>query len=270
MTDRQQGQQQDGEHRDRLARAVLTWIAEPGDVQLGILLQQRPPEAVVASLISGTALVAAPAIPGLDRAWLRWAARLGDAPTAVTVEAWQRDGIRLVCPGDPEWPGQLDVLGDGRPWGLWVRGQVDLRFACLRSVSIVGTRAATAYGTHVTTELAATLAERGLDGGLRRRVRDRQPGPPRCARRRGGYRRGPALRAGCPVPARPPRPVRGHRGPWGAGQRAAAGPYADPARVPGAQPADRRAQPRNRAGRGLRCAAGRLTLPGTPGTRTAR
>ena len=77
------------------------------------------------------------------------------------MEAWQRDGIRLVCPGDPEWPSQLDVLGDGRPWGLWVRGQVDLRFACLRSVSIVGTRAATAYGIHVTTELAAALAERG-------------------------------------------------------------------------------------------------------------
>ena len=85
----------------------------------------------------------------------------GPAPTRATVEAWQRDGIRLVCPGDPEWPGQLEVLGEARPWGLWVRGQVDLRFACLRSVSIVGTRAATGYGIHVTTELAAALAERG-------------------------------------------------------------------------------------------------------------
>ena len=77
------------------------------------------------------------------------------------MEAWQRDGIRLVCPGDPEWPSQLDALGAGRPWGLWVRGHIDLRFACLRSVSIVGTRAATGYGIHVTTELAAALAERG-------------------------------------------------------------------------------------------------------------
>jgi DNA processing protein len=42
-----------------------------------------------------------------------------------------------------------------------VRGHIDLRFACLRSVSIVGTRAATGYGIHVTTELAAALAERG-------------------------------------------------------------------------------------------------------------
>jgi len=155
------GPDPDRQDRDRLARAALTWIAEPGDAQLGPLLQQRSPAAVIAALTAGTPLPAAPAIPGLDRAWPRWAARLGDAPTGATVEAWQRDGIRLVCPGDPEWPSQLDALGGGRPWGLWVRGHIDLRFACLRSVSIVGTRAATGYGVHVTTELAAALAERG-------------------------------------------------------------------------------------------------------------
>jgi DNA processing protein len=152
---------QDGQRGDRMARAVLTWIAEPGDAQLGALLRRSSPAAVVTALTTGTALVAASAAPALDRARQRWTARLGDAPTGATVEAWQRDGIRLVCPGDPEWPGQLEVLGEARPWGLWVRGQVDLRFACLRSVSIVGTRAATGYGIHVTTELAAALAERG-------------------------------------------------------------------------------------------------------------
>jgi DNA processing protein len=158
----------DWQGRDRLARAALTWIAEPGDAQLGRLLQQRSPAAVIAALTAGAPLPAAPAIPGLDRAWPRWAARLGDAPTEATVDAWLRDGIRLVCPGDPEWPSQLEVLGDAQPCALWVRGEVDLRFACLRSVSIVGTRAATAYGVHVTIELAAALAERGwtvLSGG---------------------------------------------------------------------------------------------------------
>jgi DNA processing protein len=69
--------------------------------------------------------------------------------------------MRLVIPGDAEWPGQLDVLGDARPWGLWVRGHSDLRFACLRSVSVVGTRAATGYGALVCGELAITLAEAG-------------------------------------------------------------------------------------------------------------
>jgi hypothetical protein len=45
---------------------------------------------------------------------------------------------------------------------LWLRGQADLRYACLRSVSVVGSRAATAYGSHVCAELAAALAERGF------------------------------------------------------------------------------------------------------------
>ncbi len=168
MTGRPPGRQPGGQPGDRLARAVLTWIAEPGDAQLGALLQRRSPAAVVAALTTGAAPWTGLAVPGLDRAWQRWAARLGDAPTAATVEAWQRDGIRLVCPGDPEWPSQLDPLGGAGHGDCGCAAQVDLRFACLRSVSIVGTRAATGYGTHVTTELAAALAERGwtvISGG---------------------------------------------------------------------------------------------------------
>ena len=72
-----------------------------------------------------------------------------------------RDGIRLSCPGDAEWPGALDQLGQGRPYALWLRGHADLRFACSRSVSMVGSRAATSYGGHVAGEIAADLGERG-------------------------------------------------------------------------------------------------------------
>jgi DNA processing protein len=79
----------------------------------------------------------------------------------MDLAGFHRDGIRLVCPGEPEWPTQLDMLGLGRPYALWLRGEADLRYCCLRSVSIVGARAATAYGAHVGTEMAAALAERG-------------------------------------------------------------------------------------------------------------
>jgi DNA processing protein len=44
---------------------------------------------------------------------------------------------------------------------LWLRGKAGLRDACLRSVSVVGSRAMTAYGKHVGTEMAASLAEKG-------------------------------------------------------------------------------------------------------------
>jgi DNA processing protein len=146
---------------DRLARAVLTCIAEPGDAAMGVLLRTCPPAAIVGALTEGTPPAGASEIPGISRALRRWTARLGSAPTTVTLDGWRRAGIRLLCPGDPGWPGQLDVLGDARPWGLWTRGSADLRFACLRSVSIVGTRAATSYGAHVCLEMSAALAERG-------------------------------------------------------------------------------------------------------------
>jgi predicted Rossmann fold nucleotide-binding protein DprA/Smf involved in DNA uptake len=57
----------------------------------------------------------------------------------------RRNGIRLVCPADPEWPG-LDELGLARPYALWLRGDADLGLACLRSVSMVGSRVANGYG----------------------------------------------------------------------------------------------------------------------------
>ncbi len=94
--------------------------------------------------------------------------RMADLPPQARLAAWERSGFRLVCPGDAEWPTQLDDLGDARPIVLWLRGPADLRFACLRSVSVVGSRAATAYGTHVGTELGADLAGAGwtvISGG---------------------------------------------------------------------------------------------------------
>jgi DNA processing protein len=45
---------------------------------------------------------------------------------------------------------------------LWARGTADLRFACLNSVSIVGSRAATGYGSHVAIAMAAAPAQCGV------------------------------------------------------------------------------------------------------------
>jgi DNA processing protein len=76
----------------------------------------------------------------------------------------------VIC-CEPEWPSQLDDLGPSRPVVLWLRGGADLRYACLRSISVVGSRAATAYGSHVGTELAAAVAEHGwsvVSGGPNR------------------------------------------------------------------------------------------------------
>jgi len=153
-----------GDSEDRYARAALTFLAEPGDLVLGAMLRQVSPAEVLALVRSGCDLL--PGLAGLEpgtvsRALARWRAKLADVPSPSRVAMWGSGLLRFVCPGEPEWPTQLDDLGDARPLLLWLRGGADLRFACLRSVSIVGARAATGYGTHVAGELAADLAGKG-------------------------------------------------------------------------------------------------------------
>jgi DNA processing protein len=173
---------------ERYARAALSFVAEPGDVALGAALRASGARRVLDCVLSdGDASVLAacwPPAPEFDlasgeagcpdrvevrltassarRTAERMRSRRAALPSPARIEAWQRDGYRLVCPGEPEWPTQLDDLGDARPIVLWVRGCADLRFACLRSVSIVGSRAATSYGAVVGTELAADLAARAF------------------------------------------------------------------------------------------------------------
>jgi DNA processing protein len=167
---------------DRYSRAALSFLADPGDPVMGVLLRSAQPVELLAAVVSGlpdagSALARSSSRDGephgvtaavANRAMERWRMRLPDVPPASRLAAWERSGYRLVCPGDAEWPTQLDDLGGGRPVVLWLRGAADLRFACLRSVAVVGSRAATAYGTHVGTELAAEIAGYGwtvISGG---------------------------------------------------------------------------------------------------------
>jgi DNA processing protein len=162
------------------ARAALTYLAEPTDRWLGRLLRAHGAAVTLDAIKSGRPLgtgelagnsAAQATGPGLPRgrareavksAMERWRTRLPELPSPEQVLAFRESGIRLVCPGDPEWPGQLADLGDDEPYALWLRGSADLRFSCLRSVAIVGSRAATAYGSYVAAEFAASVAARGL------------------------------------------------------------------------------------------------------------
>jgi DNA processing protein len=159
------------------ARAALTYLAEPGDLRLGAMVRAdgaaRTLAAIKAGGFPGTASAGQldttePSADSAMRAMQRWRVRLAELPSADEVAGFCRAGIRLACPGDPEWPAQLADLGDAQPYGLWLRGSADLRFSCLRSVAIVGSRAATAYGSYVASEFAASVAARGwavISGG---------------------------------------------------------------------------------------------------------
>ena len=151
------------------ARAALTYLAEPADRWLGQLIQASSASAALDAIRTySDPPGAVPSPPrgkareSMRAAMERWRIRLPELPSPEEVLGFRESGIRLVVPGDPEWPGQLADLGADQPYALWLRGNADLRFNCLSSVAIVGSRAATAYGSYVAAEFAASVAARGL------------------------------------------------------------------------------------------------------------
>ncbi|MCX5400041.1 DNA-processing protein DprA [Streptomyces sp. NBC_00102] len=143
-----------------MARAALTRIVEPGDERAGRWLRTHGATGLLRRL---SAYDGSPeTLPGMTAARLAgYRMRAAVADPAADLEAVARAGGRFVVPGDREWPGQLDDLGDARPVGLWIRGAPDLRLWALRSVAVVGARACTPYGAHMAATLGAGLAERG-------------------------------------------------------------------------------------------------------------
>lgn len=148
------GDDPDGE---LIGRVFLTRVVEPGDEVAGRWVRELGVGEVVRRLRGGEV-----PLPGVsDKRWAGLVARVdGVEPGRDLAVAWDA-GVRFVAPGDREWPGQLDDLGDARPLGLWVRGAPSLRMWALRSVAVVGARACTEYGAHMAATLAADLAERG-------------------------------------------------------------------------------------------------------------
>jgi DNA processing protein len=157
------------EVEDRIARVALTWLAEPGNRVVWTLVNAIGAPATLDGLLRGDAPE-----PGL-RAAVVARSSAGD-PRRLAEAALKRGrrlGARVVVPDDAEWPAPVDALATleldaaGRinqdtrpPLCVWVRGSRPLDEALDRSVAVVGARAATGYGVHVTTEIAFGMAER--------------------------------------------------------------------------------------------------------------
>ncbi len=96
---------------------------------------------------------------------MRWRAGGRDwipTPCATRWQRARRAGVVMITPEDPEWPVAVDDLGEHAPLVLWVRGQVSALARPHSSVALVGARAATSYGEHMSIELSADLAGRGV------------------------------------------------------------------------------------------------------------
>lgn len=138
---------------ERLARAVLSQVCEPGDPRLTRLISGHGAADALAALRRS----------GHDSAWVR-RARTADA--SALVDRAERLRLRYLMPSDAEWPAGLADLDrceeiggmGGAPLGLWVLGTARLDQWLGNAVAIVGARAATRYGEVVATELAGQLS----------------------------------------------------------------------------------------------------------------
>lgn len=168
----------------RVARAALSRLMEPSDVAGLALVEAVGPVEALALVRSGW-----PVPPGvrqsvagildaygsgqperqLPEALKRWAPRLPDLAPERDIATVRRFGGFLLTPEDRLWPEALADLQLNSPLCLWVRSGNPLAvLPAARSVAVVGSRDATAYGVSVAGDLASGLVGRGcsvISGG---------------------------------------------------------------------------------------------------------
>lgn len=145
--------------QERLARAALSRLTEPGDPRLTGLVAE------LGAVRLHRMLIEEQDAHGMST---DVAARLASTDPERELDRANRLGIRFVIPSDPEWPRQVEDLliagtlheRGGPPIGLWVKGP--LRLDQLgESVAVVGSRSSTTYGDQVAGEMAAVLVRHG-------------------------------------------------------------------------------------------------------------
>ena len=148
----------------------------------GLLRVCEPPSAVVSAFVCKVGPVAAWAAVLARRApravLSATAARTTNSSTTESILRAERDlvmvaraGGRVIGAGDPEWPAEAmvgfsaalarGVRGAGPPFALYLRGRPLTGLPGV-GVTIVGSRASSAYGQRVTGEMAYELAARGM------------------------------------------------------------------------------------------------------------
>jgi DNA processing protein len=142
---------------DRAARMALSCVVDAGDPALAALVAEVGAAEAWARVCESA----------LGEPAARRASSVDHRQVAVLSRHYK---VRFVVPGDEEWPSGLDDLRfvspvqrkAGVPIGLWLRGPGHLGELSARSIAIVGSRAATPYGTETASTIAGDVTERGL------------------------------------------------------------------------------------------------------------
>lgn len=163
--------------RVAFARAAWTTLIEPGDRVAGRLIQSCGAERALQFLIDrfsareivrecelldefqdGQESVEEDLAEGLQR----WIPRLNSSDALNAVHHAAQLGAFLLTPEQPGWPTGANDLDFHMPVALWCRGQYSALGGFDNSLAVVGARASTGYGEHVTMETVSALAERGV------------------------------------------------------------------------------------------------------------
>lgn len=149
---------------DRLARASLTRLFEPGDtVGLALVAKHGAHAALRIAIGARPAFV----FPGVSEEELanglsRWQSRFADLDAEKDLATIERLGGGFLVPGDEHWPTALNDLADA-PLGLWYRGTIEQGIPGTdKSVALTGSRDSTSYGASVAGDLAYSLAQREI------------------------------------------------------------------------------------------------------------
>ena len=144
--------------RDSLARAIWSTIIEPGDQDAGELIANlNAAEALEAVLNGGSDSTNEEKFRSLRE---RVIPKFSPGAVEMAFRSAARFGAELVTPEHPHWPTRMNDLGNSAPVALWVRGNTEFLVGEV-STAVVGARAATGYGEHVTMEITAGLVGRG-------------------------------------------------------------------------------------------------------------
>lgn len=163
-------------HAERIARAALTRLVEPGDVlglasvrawgavrAVDILTGREQPSADESQELSLTLQSAG--TPLTSRGWRsgreRWKARTSTLAPERDLETLHHLGGGLLIPSDPGWPPAVEDLGPAAPVALWYRGTGGMPRA-ETTLAIVGSREASAYGRTATRMLTGGIGARGI------------------------------------------------------------------------------------------------------------
>jgi DNA processing protein len=160
------------------ACAAWSGLGEPGDRMVRLLTDNMGAFASLEAIVSGATAkelsgLLQDSVPGdeghaseiesaLAEALERWLPRLNQNEAIAHLERAQRIGAKILTESSMLWPTGLDGLIEHRPIALWVHGNTERLVDLERSVSIVGARASTGYGEHVTMEVTGGLVDTGF------------------------------------------------------------------------------------------------------------